>query len=89
MPFLNPEMEGARHRVTILLVPSDTGIIRLLHAEHYSPFHVTCLTRYFVRGDMICFLGQGQGGGVQADGKPLIAIFGRWIVASVFASEVL
>jgi hypothetical protein len=64
-------------------------IIRLLHAEHHSPVRVTRLTKYFVWGDVICFWAQGQGGGLQAVGKPLFTTLGRWIVVGGLILQVL
>jgi hypothetical protein len=64
-------------------------IIRLLHAEHHSPVQVTRLTKYFVWGDVICFWAQGQGGGLQAVGKPLFTTLGRWIVVGGLILQVL
>jgi hypothetical protein len=64
-------------------------IIRLLHAEHHSPIRVTRLTKYFVWGDVICFWAQGQGGGLQAVGKPLFTTLGRWIVVGGLILQVL
>jgi hypothetical protein len=64
-------------------------IMRLLHAEHHSPVRVTRLTKYFVWGDVICFWAQGQGGGLQAVGKPLFTTLGRWIVVGGLILQVL
>ena len=64
-------------------------IIRLLNAGHHSMVKVTRLTKYFVIGDAICFLAQGQGGGLQAVGKPLFTSLGRWIVVGGLVLQVL
>lgn len=64
-------------------------IIRSLHAEHLSIIRVTRMTKYFVWGDVICFWAQGQGGGLQAIGKPLFTTLGRWIVVGGLILQVL
>ncbi|RMY44357.1 hypothetical protein D0865_10606 [Hortaea werneckii] len=64
-------------------------IIRLLHAEHHSVIKVTRLMKYFVVGDICCFWAQGQGGGLQAVGKPLFTTIGRWVVVGGLVLQVL
>ncbi|KAL4793105.1 RTA1 like protein-domain-containing protein [Aspergillus venezuelensis] len=44
-------------------------IIRVLHAESLSPIRPTWLTKIFVTGDVISFLVQSGGGGMQASAK--------------------
>jgi hypothetical protein len=62
-------------------------IVRALDAEHHSTIRTKWLTPIFVLNDVVCFLTQIAGAGVQVTGDPRVMAIGRKavLVGLVFA----
>ncbi|KAI1344233.1 RTA1 like protein-domain-containing protein [Xylariaceae sp. FL0016] len=54
--------------------------IRAVHAEHHSIIRIQWLTKLFVIGDVVSFLCQGGGGGIQAAGTLKLYELGEKII---------
>lgn len=65
-------------------------LIRALHAEHLSFIPVRWLTKIFVAGDIVAFVLQGGGGGIQAAGTlELYELGEKIIIVGLFVQIVI
>lgn len=55
-------------------------IIRAVHADHHSIIPIQWLTKLFVIGDVVSFIAQGGGGGIQAAGTLELYELGEKII---------